>query len=176
MIKLPEETKRKIKEAMLGKHHTEKSKGKMRNYTKAHPEHHFVKGQIPWNKGMSNLNWKGKDNPNWKGGITPLVVAIRKLLEYKQWREAVFERDNYICQDCGICSEKENRVYLNAHHRKAFYIILAEFLQEYNQFSPYEDRDTLVRLAMKWQPFWDISKGETLCEDCHNKTKNERWR
>jgi len=39
----------------------------------------------------------------------------RKYPEYKEWRTAVFERDNYICQKCG---EKGKR--LNAHHIESY--------------------------------------------------------
>lgn len=37
---------------------------------------------------------------SWKGGITPINRAIRNSLEYKLWREAVFQRDNFTCQEC----------------------------------------------------------------------------
>lgn len=37
--------------------------------------------------------------------------AGRKTSEYKEWRKAVFERDNYTCQLCGKRGGK-----LNAHH------------------------------------------------------------
>lgn len=43
---------------------------------------------------------KGTTHPNWKGGITPINKALRKSAEYKQWRKAVFERDNYTCVWC----------------------------------------------------------------------------
>lgn len=54
---------------------------------------------------------RGKNNPNWKGGITPLLKSIRTSKEYRAWRRAVFNRDNYICQKCGAFDR-----YLHAHH------------------------------------------------------------
>lgn len=113
----------------------------------------------------------GVRSSQWKGGIAPLSVRIRNLAECHQWRTAIFQRDDYTCQKCGLHSGCGKAVRLEAHHIKEFTILLAEFLQEYNQFSPYEDIDTLVRLAIKWQPFWD-AEGETLCEDCHKLTDN----
>lgn len=48
---------------------------------------------------------------NWKGGVTPESQRIRQSTEYKKWREAVFARDNWTCQDCGERGHK-----LHAHH------------------------------------------------------------
>lgn len=110
---------------------------------------------------------KGKNNSSWKGGLTDLYIMIRHLDEYKSWRKSVFERDNYICQKCG--DNKGGN--LEAHHKKQFAQILQEFLQEYSQFSPIEDKETLVRLATTYKDFWDVSNGVTLCRDCHNETK-----
>lgn len=65
---------------------------------------------------------KGKHRGNggdkchfWKGGITPVNKAIRMSLEYRLWREAIFERDNYTCIWCGKIGGK-----LNADHIKPF--------------------------------------------------------
>ena len=63
---------------------------------------------------------------------------------------------------------------MEAHHKNPFAELLNEFLKEYDQFSPIEDKETLVRLAMKWKSFWDIDNGECLCEDCHKKIKIKR--
>ena len=144
------------------------NKGKRRS-----PATEFKKGLIPWSKGTKGVlkcwskgkkcpQFSGKNNPRWKGGITPLYDKIRRLPEYKEWRTAIYERDNYTCQECG----SQESGALNAHHIKPFSELFAEFLQEYNQFSPYEDKDTLVRLAMNWQPFW-TAEGITYCKDCH---------
>jgi len=53
----------------------------------------------------------GPDSPNWKGGVTPEIKRIRNSEEYDEWREAVFSRDNYTCQECGSSNK-----FLNAHH------------------------------------------------------------
>lgn len=53
-----------------------------------------------WNKGIKRPEFSGEKHPNWRGGITPINKAIRTSLEYKLWRTAVFERDNYTCVWC----------------------------------------------------------------------------
>ncbi len=111
---------------------------------------------------------KGSKSVNWKGGITSLQKIIRRSLEYKNWRKQIFERDNWICQECFI---KGNILHPH-HHKKFFAVIFQEFLQQYSQFSPLEDKETLARLTITYEPFWDINNGITLCEDCHRKTRN----
>ena len=64
------------------------------------------------------------------------------------------------CWKCGhpcpagelFCNKKCDRIWRNweAHHKKAFYLILEEFLQQYSQFSPIEDKETLLRLAITY--------------------------
>ena len=58
---------------------------------------------------------KGELGPNWQGGITASTENLRHTVEYRLWREAVFARDNYICQECG---QKGGR--LHPHHIKSF--------------------------------------------------------
>jgi len=176
---IPKEQKRKISEnhkckkpdfihplkgkvgPMKGKHHSQETIEKMRERFKGKPisEEHKKKISDYWK------NNKPK-HPNWKGGITPLYNLIRHLEENKNWRDTIFKRDNYTCQECG----KKGKI--QAHHIKRFNIILKEFLQVYSQFSPIEDKETLVRLAINYQPFWDITNGKTLCNDCHDLTRN----
>jgi 5-methylcytosine-specific restriction endonuclease McrA len=65
--------------------------------------------------GKPQFNRRGKNNSNWKGGVTPENQKIRHSLEYKLWRTAVFERDNYTCIWCGQVGGT-----LNADHIKPF--------------------------------------------------------
>ena len=90
---------------------------------------------------------------NWKGGITPLNNKIRNLVEYKLWRQEVYERDNYTCQHCYTKGAK-----LNADHIKPFALILKE-----------NEIDSQVK-AIKCKELWDIKNGRTLCMSCHEKT------
>ena len=116
------------------------------------------------NMRKNHANVCGINNSNWKGGIDLLRNYIYRLSEYKQWIKKIFERDNYTCQLCGQVGYE-----LHAHHnKKLFSEILKEFLQHYNQFSPIEDKETLTRLAITYEPFWDITNGLTLCKKCHN--------
>lgn len=51
----------------------------------------------------------------WKGGITKEYYRIRHSIEFKFWRESVFKRDNWTCQDCG-----KRGCILHPHHIKRF--------------------------------------------------------
>ena len=57
----------------------------------------------------------GNKSYSWKGGITPVNEALRHFVRYKEWRKAVFERDNYTCQECG-----RRGGYLEADHINQF--------------------------------------------------------
>lgn len=110
-------------------------------------------GRIPWNKGIRVLGI-GEDS---------LIFQIRNLKENFDWRQKVLQRDSYTCQSC---FSKRN---LEVHHKKRFSEIFKEFLQTYYQFSPFEDKETLVRLSLTYSDFWDISNGKVLCKKCHKK-------
>ncbi len=89
-------------------------------------------------------DFRGAKNGNWKGGITPANTLIRGSAEFKQWRDAVFERDNWTCQKCGAKSGKGKEVYLEGHHIKSF--------AKYPELR------------------FEVSNGQTLCLTCHKKT------
>lgn len=141
--KLSEETKKKMSLSRMGlsnhfgKKHSNEAKIKMSEAKKGKRLSENHKKNISLSK-LGNKHW------NWKGGITPINSIIRKSREYKLWRIAVFERDNYTCVWCGNKSSKNNKVYLHADHIKPFYL--------------YPE----LRFA--------IDNGRTLCIDCHFKT------
>ena len=62
-------------------------------------------------------------------------------VEYKEWRKAVYERDDYTCQ---ICGKRGDGIYLNADHIKPLYT------------NP--------------ELIYDVNNGRTLCVECHKQT------
>lgn len=82
-------------------------------------------GFIPWNKGLTQAddprlkaisdNRRGEKNWQWKGGHSKSFKTAWSTSTYKNWRKAVFERDNYTCQMCGVRGG-----VLNADHIKCF--------------------------------------------------------
>lgn len=71
--------------------------------------HCFRHGGGAWNKGLPS-----EQQANWQGGLTVLHEGQRKAPEYRLWRLAVYERDNYTCIWCG---SKEK---IEADHIKPF--------------------------------------------------------
>ena len=88
---------------------------------------------------------RGPEHPNWKGGVSDGWSKLKCSDEYKKWREAVYERDNYTCQWCGD-SRGHN---LNAHHIK--------------------HRSTHSELTCS------VNNGITLCKRCHRALHSFTW-
>jgi hypothetical protein len=97
----------------------------------------------------SNSARKGINSIFWKGGVTEVNKIIRQSYEYRLWRTAVFERDNYTCVWCGKRSQKGQSLEIQADHIK-----------------PFCDYPAL-RFA--------IDNGRTLCRECHKKTDTFGW-
>ena len=114
------------------------------------------KGKKHW---WTVRNFGSKAGP-WKGGIYPVGLTIRNLKEYDEWKYAVCAKSKKRCVLCGARGR-------DADHIRRFSYILEDFLKEYSQFSPIEDKDVLVRLAINYKPFWDVSNGRYLCRTCH---------
>lgn len=151
-----EETRKKLSLSHMGHKHSAEQKRKISEGVKKSPNT-FKKGHVGYGrgiprskevrekmslskKGKPHLNQRGKFHYNWKGGINPINDTIRKSLEYKLWRTAVFERDAYTCVWCGDKTSGN----LNADHIK--------------RFSDYPE----LRFA--------IDNGRTLCVPCHRTT------
>lgn len=64
------------------------------------------------NKEAHRLRLLGANNPNWKGGNSK--KSLRYLPEYREWRRAVLQRDDY---KCVWCRATQN---LQADHIKSF--------------------------------------------------------
>ena len=92
-------------------------------------------------------NIVGEKNYQWKGGITPLNAKIRTSPEYRVWRQAVFERDNWACVLCSAHTGTGHRVILHADH--------------------------ILPFATYPELRFDVSNGRTLCRSCHMMT--ETW-
>jgi len=61
------------------------------------------------------LSKKGSKSPFWRGGVAIENKRIRASIDFRLWREAVFARDNWTCQECEIRGGE-----LHPHHIKAF--------------------------------------------------------
>lgn len=83
---------------------------------------------------------RGERSYSWKGGVAPIHKLIRKSVEYKIWRKAVYERDNYTCQMCG----DNHGGNLEVDHIKPF--------------------------ALFPELRFEVSNGRTLCKKCHRLT------
>lgn len=97
-------------------------------------------------KSMKEIVKSGKHN-FWKGGISRGYKTGYGTLRYKKWRDDVFRRDNYTCQDCGFHGSNG---YITAHH-----------IQSWAYFPELR---------------FELDNGKTLCEDCHSQTDNYKGR
>lgn len=121
------------KNSFFGKHHTEDAKAKISK--------------------KNTGRFLGKNGSNWQGGKTKLNILIRNSQEYIKWRKIVFERDNYICQNCG-----KKGGHLHVDHIVPFALIIKK------------NNITSLMQAKNCLELWDENNGRTLCIDCHKKT------
>lgn len=103
--KLSEETKKKIGDFHKGKKHSKEHKRKISEGNKKR----FLN---PIEREKISKALKGEKSPFWKGGTTKRTLSDRK---YKEWRMAVFTRDDFTCQVC-----RKVGGYLEAHHIKSW--------------------------------------------------------
>src|SRR5690242_2286078 len=71
---------------------------------------------LEWRKKLSDTQ-KGIKSHFWKGGVSVENKKIRAGIDFRLWREAVFARDNWTCQECKVRGGE-----LHPHHIKPFAI------------------------------------------------------
>ncbi len=64
-------------------------------------------------KKCQRANRAKEKNANWNGGVSGKRKAEMSILEYKEWRKAVFRRDNWTCVWCKYKGKE-----INADHIK----------------------------------------------------------
>ena len=119
------------------------------------PKNKFKKGNKSWlgrkhtkeSKNKIGIANSGEKSGNWKGGITSLNDQLRNNSKMKIWRELVFLRDNFTCQNinCSFCGNKRGGILLHPHHIK--------------------------NLANNKSLAFDVNNGITYCADFHLKSK-----
>jgi 5-methylcytosine-specific restriction endonuclease McrA len=109
---LSEETRRKRSETMKGRKLAVEHR---RRISVARKGMKFTREHKRKLREAYDGRWDGELNPNWKGGTTPQNMKIRKSIEFRLWREAVFARDNFTCQKYGV-----KGCMLHAHHIQNF--------------------------------------------------------
>ena len=92
---------------------------------------------------LSNIN-SGSKSHFWIDGRTDKNRTLRSCAKYKDWRKAVFLRDNFTCQVC----KKRNVAGLNL-------VLNADHIKPWSQFPELR---------------FDINNGRTLCLECHLQT------
>lgn len=147
-----EKTKRRISESLEGQIISKETREKISKALKGRILSEEIRQK---RRGKNNFfygkRYCGINNGNWKGGVTSLINLIRSSFKYRQWRDDVFTRDNWTCQNCG--DNKGSN--LNAHHIKSLTSIL-----QYYEITTYKE-------ALKCKGLWNINNGITFCEDCH---------
>ena len=137
--KLSEDTKKRISNSEKGKKLSKETKKKIgQSYIKTEKRLKQIT-----ELGKSQF---GEKSPVWKGGSSRVYKTGYYSIKYREWRKAVFERDNFECQKC--LQKRGN--YITAHHIKSF--------SKYPKLK------------------YEISNGITLCENCHSDTDNYKGR
>ena len=117
-------TKGKISKSNLGKKRSEETKQKMRDsspHLSGEDNPCYGRHHTEESKEKMRIANSGKNNSNWNPNITDdernkLKYESRNYPEYHKWRTAVYKGDNYQCRICG-----DNKGHnLNAHHLESY--------------------------------------------------------
>ena len=135
--KTPEHWAMAQRQRMLGRRRSEATRAKLSARAKGRVISEETKAKILQTKLRNGTLPKGEKHYKWKGGRP---WQRFKEPRYIAWREAVLERDDYVCQSCRRQCRKHERG-LAAHHVK-----------------PYAAYPSLR---------YDVANGLTLCRSCH---------
>lgn len=142
-----DETKEKIRAKRAKQTFSQESIKKRADKIRGHPHWGVIRHTLATRLKMSitakRLVKEGK-NPlfidgKWRERYNARLVAMQSF-DYKTWRRAVFERDDYTCQHCG----QRGNGTLEADHIKPW--------------------------ALFKELRYDVNNGRTLCKSCHRKT------
>ena len=139
-LPITEEHRKRLSESHNGQIVSKETRKKMSNFRKGKPSSALGKR---WKNTEETIKKRIESRSKFydkNGRKSPINKLIRRSLEYKLWREAVFKRDNWTCQFCG----KRGNGEIHPDHIKPF-----AFYPE-------------LRFA--------IDNGRTLCVPCHKKT------
>lgn len=89
----------------------------------------------------------------WKGGKTKLRNKIKTSRKYREWRNRIFRRDEFTCQNC-----RKKGGCLHAHHDIPMSIIIEKYSLK------------TISEAKECEVLWDTTNGRTLCRLCHHQT------
>jgi DNA-directed RNA polymerase subunit M/transcription elongation factor TFIIS len=128
---------------------------KVKNYEPKLCQKCNLENQKGKNHPMYGIHRFGEKSPNYKDGRTPITIAIRNSIRYKQWKQEVRIKKDFTCKSCHNKGGK-----LHVHHKKLFSILLEEIKYNFPLLDLYEG-------AMQYTPMWDVENGEVYCEDCH---------
>ena len=135
--KTPEHWSQAQRRRMLGRKRPEATRAKLSALAKGRIISEETRAKILQTKIKNGTLPKGEKHYKWKGGRP---WERFKEPRYVAWRNAVLERDGYVCQNCRRRCRKHERG-LAAHHVK-----------------PYALHPSLR---------YDVSNGLTLCRSCH---------
>lgn len=71
--------------------------------------------QSPTTREKQRLSRLGSKSHLWKGGLTKKNYRLRRSSTFKNWRKAIYERDDYTCQTCKVRGGR-----LHPHHIKSW--------------------------------------------------------
>lgn len=122
--------------------------------------HKFCSRRCTWI--WDSKNRRGENAAGYIDGRMPFRRLLKASTKYDEWRLAVFERDQWKCRKCGNTGRT-----LQVHHIIPFRRLLTAFKEAYPSLDYDKQKHLAVSLAENFDPFWDLSNGMVLCQQCH---------